>query len=69
MLEVRSQWLEPINPQHAFSYPVAAGTSRDEDILFIIPSNLRLDRVILRIHYFNEEKEIPLNLSPRVDTR
>jgi hypothetical protein len=69
MLEVRSQGLEPINPQHAFSHPVPAGKSRDEDIVFIIPSSLSLDRMVLRIHYYNDEQEIPLRLLSRVDPR
>jgi hypothetical protein len=62
MLDVRASGLEPINPQHPFSHPVPAGESRDEDIVFIIPSNLTLDRVVLRVHYYNEEREIPLKL-------
>ena len=62
MLDVRARGLEPINPQHPFSHRVPAGESRDEDIVFMIPSNLTLDRMALRIHYYNEEKEIPLNL-------
>jgi hypothetical protein len=62
MLDVRARGLEPISPQHPFSHPVPAGEGRDEDIVFIIPSNLTLDRVVLRIHYYNEEKEIPLKL-------
>ena len=65
MLDVRARGLEPINPQHPFSHPVPAGESRDEDIVFIIPSNLTLDRMVLRIHYYNEEKDIPLNLFSR----
>jgi hypothetical protein len=60
MLDVRARGLEPINPQHPFSHPVPAGESRDEDIVFTIPSNLTLDRMALRIHYYNEAKEIPL---------
>ena len=62
MLDVRAGGIEPINPRHLFSHPVPAGESRDEDIVFLIPSNLALDRMALRIHYYNEEKEIPLNL-------
>jgi hypothetical protein len=61
MLEVRSQGLAPINPQHAFSHPVPAGKSRDEDIVFIIPSGLSLDHMVLRIHYYPDEKDIPLH--------
>jgi hypothetical protein len=40
MLEVRSQGLEPIKPQHSFSHPIPAGESRDEDIVFMIPASL-----------------------------
>jgi hypothetical protein len=69
MLEVRSPGLEPINPEHPFSYPVSAGNSRDEDIVFIIPSALKLDDAVLRIHYYNEQKEIPLGPLPRANAR
>jgi hypothetical protein len=67
MLEVRSRGLEPINPQHGFSHPVPAGKSRDEDIVFMIPSSLSLDRMVLRIHYYNDESEIPLHSVSPVD--
>jgi hypothetical protein len=67
MLEVRSQGLEPINPQHAFSHPIPAGQSRDEDIVFMIPSSLSLDHTVLRIHYYPDEREIPLRLLSHVD--
>lgn len=65
MVEVRTQGQDPIHPQHTFSHPVAAGNSREEDIVFSIPSSLSLDHGTLRIEYFNEMKEIPLNLPPR----
>ena len=38
MLEVRSEGLEPIGPDRAFSYPVAAGDTREEDVVFTVPS-------------------------------
>jgi len=60
MLEVRSQGLTPINPEHPFSYPTQAGDSREEDVVFIVPSSLDLDRAVLRIHYYSDGKEIPL---------
>jgi hypothetical protein len=60
MLELRSEGADPINPAHSFSSPVPAGSSREEDIVFIIPSNLNLDHAALRVHYYNEQKEIPL---------
>jgi hypothetical protein len=47
MLEVRSQGLEPIHPQQPFSDPVPAGNSRDEDVVFIIPTSLNVDNAIL----------------------
>jgi hypothetical protein len=69
MLEVRSPGLEPISPEHPFSYPVPAGNTRDEDIVFRVPSDLSLDRAVLRVHYYNDQKEIPLNLPRRASPR
>jgi hypothetical protein len=64
MLEVRAQGLDPISPEQPFSYPVHAGDTRDEDIAFMVPSSLNIDQAVLRIHYYNELKEIPLALLP-----
>lgn len=61
MLEVCTLGLEPIAPEHPFSHPVPAGNTRDEDIAFIVPSNLNLDHAVLRIHFYNEQKDIPLS--------
>jgi hypothetical protein len=69
MLEVRVPGEQPIHPQQAFSHPVPAGNTRDEDIVFAIPSSLSLDHGTLRIEYFNEAKEIPLSLTPRPNPR
>jgi hypothetical protein len=69
MLEVRVPSERPIHPQQAFSRPVPAGNTREEDIVFAIPSNLSLDHGTLRIQNFTEAKEIPLNLSPRLNPR
>jgi hypothetical protein len=69
MVEVRIPSQDPIHPQHAFSHPVAAGNSREEDIAFTIPSTLTLDHGTLRIQDFNEMKEIPLNPPPRSGRR
>ena len=65
MLEVCTLGLEPFAPEHPFSHPVPAGSTRDEDIAFIVPSSLSLDRAVLRIHFYNEQKDIPLGLLPR----
>jgi len=65
MLEVRAQGLEPINPEHPFSYPVHAGDTRDEDIAFRVPSTLNLVHAVLRIQFYSELKEIPLAALPR----
>jgi hypothetical protein len=64
MFEVRLPDLDPINPEHSFSHPVPAGNTREEDIAFAIPSKAKLDEAVLRIHYYNELKEIPLSLMP-----
>ena len=69
MLEVRVPSEQPIHPQQAFSRPVPAGNTREEDIVFAIPSSLSLDHGTLRIHNFNEAKEIPLTLSPGLNPR
>ena len=64
MLELRSQGQEPINPKTPFRMPIPSGDSRDQEIVFSIPSTLKLDHTRLAIHYFNYSKEIPLNLPP-----
>jgi hypothetical protein len=69
MLQVRVPSEQPIQPQEAFSHPVPAGNTREEDIVFAIPSSLSLDHGTLRIQYFNETKEIPLSLPPRPNPR
>jgi hypothetical protein len=66
MFEVRLPDLEPITPEHSFSHPVPAGESREEDLVFTIPSKVDLNEAVLRIHYYNELREIPLNLMPIV---
>jgi hypothetical protein len=65
MLEVFTPGMEPIAPEHPFSHPVPAGNTRDEDIAFMVPASLNLDRAVLRVHFYNEQKDIPLGLLPR----
>lgn len=62
MLELHLKDREPILPEHPFSHPVSAGSSREEDIAFVIPSGARVDHPTLRIHYYSEQKEIPLDV-------
>jgi hypothetical protein len=69
MLDVRMEGQEPVQPQHAFSHPVPAGNQWDQDVVFSIPSGPSLAHATLRIHYYPEVKEIPLDLPPRIDTR
>ena len=59
-LELYTPGLDPIALEHPFSHPIPAGNTRDEDIAFIIPATLRVDRATLRIHFYNEQKDIPL---------
>lgn len=61
MFEISSPDMPPIKPRTPFHSPVPSGDSRDQEIAFRIPPTLNLNRVNLRIHYFNYEKEIPLN--------
>lgn len=64
MLEVRPRGADPISPEHPFSYPIPAGNTREEDITFVVPSDQNLDHAVLRIQYYNEQKEIPLDSLP-----
>lgn len=64
-LEVYTPGLEPIALEHPFSHPVPAGNTQEDDIAFTVPANLNLDHAVLRIHFYNEQKEIPLGLLPR----
>lgn len=61
MLEIRSRGEDPINPSTPFRLPVPSGNTRDQDIVFNIPSSLNLTHASLQIHYFNYQNEIPLN--------
>lgn len=61
MFEIGSPDTPPIKPSTPFRSPVPSGNSRDQEIVFSVPSTLSLDHATLRIHYYNYEKEIPLN--------
>ena len=62
MLDVQMEGQEPIQPQLAFSHPVPAGNQWDQNVVFSIPSGPSLIHATLRIHYYPEAKEIPLDL-------
>jgi hypothetical protein len=62
LLEVYTPGLDPIASEHSFSNPLPAGTTRDEDVAFVVPSSFALDRSFLRIHFYNEQKDLPLSL-------
>ena len=62
MLEVHTPGLDPIALEHPFSHPVPAGATRDEDVVFVVPSGFSPDRSFLRIHFYSEQKDIPLSL-------
>lgn len=65
MLEIRGPGLQPIAPSTAFRRPIPSGESRNQEIVFSIPQGLNLSDATLRIHYYNYESEIPLNLPLR----
>jgi hypothetical protein len=69
MLEVQTEEQGPIQPEHQFSHPVPAGDHWDQDVVFNLPPNLRQTHAMLRIHYYPESKEIPLDLPPHTETR
>jgi hypothetical protein len=62
MLEISSPGLQPIAPSASFRLPIPSGESRNQDIVFRIPPDLDLNKATLRIHYYNYQSEIPLNL-------
>ena len=66
MLEIDRPGVAPIKPGTPFRSPIPSGNSRDRDVAFNIPSTSSLDRATLRIHYYNYEKEIPLNAAQRL---
>jgi hypothetical protein len=68
MLEVWTEEQEPIQPEHEFSHPVPAGDHWDQEVVFSLPPNFRQTHATLRIHYYPETKEIPLDLPPRPET-
>jgi hypothetical protein len=65
MLEIKGAGLQPIAPSTAFRRPIPSGESRNEEIVFNSPQGLNLNEATLRIHYYNYESEIPLNLPLR----
>jgi hypothetical protein len=62
MLDIASPGVQPINPSAPFRFPVSSGNTRDQDIVFSIPPSLNLNHAMLRIHYYNYQREIPLKL-------
>jgi hypothetical protein len=69
MLEVRMEGQAPIQPNHEFSHPVPAGDQWDQNVVFSLPPDSKQTHATLRIHYYPESKEIPLELPPRPGTR
>lgn len=61
MLEIHSSGMPPVKPSMPFRSPVPSGNSQDREVVFRVPPTLSLDRATSRIHYYNYEKEIPLN--------
>jgi len=62
MVELKSEGMEPIKPLKPFRNPLPSGTSRKQEVVFNIPSDLNLDHTSLQIHYYFFQSEIPLNL-------
>lgn len=63
MLEIAAPGLQPMSPTRPFHLPIPSGTSRNQDLVFSIPTGMSLNQVALRIHYYNYQGEIPLNMS------
>jgi hypothetical protein len=69
MLEVTMGGEQPLQPEREFSHPVSAGDHWDQDVVFSLPTDARQTHATLRIHYYHESKEIPLDLPPPNKTR
>lgn len=63
MLEIASPGIPPINPSTPFKLPLASGSNRNQEIVFKLPTGLRLQDATLRIHYYNYERQVPLSLA------
>lgn len=55
----------PIHPMTPFRHPVPSGNSRNQDVVFTVPSTLALKHTTLQIHWYNYQNELPLDLPPR----
>ena len=62
----RASRQDPIQPKHEFSHPVPAGDQWEQDVVF--SSDSKQTHATLRIHYYPESKEIPLDLPPLAGT-
>ena len=61
MLTITAAAIAPISPKTKFRHPVPSGNSLNQDIMLSIPTTLDLNRTTLQIHYYNDQKEIPLS--------
>ena len=68
MLELIAPDQAPIRPTMPFRHPVPGGNSRNQDVVFNIPSALELNHATLQIHYYNYQNELPLDLPPRASS-
>lgn len=64
MLELIAPDQPPIRPMTLFRHPVPSGNSRNQDVVFTVPSTLALDHTTLQIHWYNYQNEIPLAPPP-----
>jgi hypothetical protein len=65
MLDITSPGLQPIYPGTSFHTPIPAGNSQNKDVAFYIPASLSLKKAALNIHYYNYQKQIPLDQPSR----
>jgi len=62
MLDLQSPGLAPVHPRNPFRSPLPSGSTRNQEIVFSIPTTLNLNHATLQIHYYNYQNEIPLDL-------
>lgn len=64
MLELTAPGQAPIHPMTPFRHPVPGGNSRNQDVVFKVPSTLALSHATLQIHWYNYQNELALSLPP-----
>jgi hypothetical protein len=64
MLELTAPNQAPIRPMTPFRHPIPGGNSRNQDVVFKVPTVLALNHATLQIHWYNYQNELALAPPP-----